>query len=595
MRFALHVFRSPRLILQILLLMALAALIGGAGLSGLTEARSTLHDISSTQLPGLVHLLDAEREITQADSYGYQALLYADPAKPNVPAQIPQIMSLVRQSWQNYQEFKASGPHPAAQAALEARVDSDFSVLLLAAGLMEPLGRARLSSATGSRLLQRADAQIIAPLQEALTQLARRDEADVTAGGAASANSVATSAALLAGVILATLAMACIFQIAIDVHGHRRRVLAQQSADLVLILNGQGILRYVGDPIQRVLGYVPAAEVGRSILEFLHPDDVATAAANLRQLAQSPDGTRHDTLRVRHADGSTRWLDVVAMSRVRDPLLRGIVITARDITERQEAEHALAFQAQHDPLTGLPNRLLLGQGLEQAVTAADGGRAALLLLDLDRFKEINDTLGHGVGDAVLQQVAQRLQARVREGDLVARLGGDEFAIVLPGVGEEAVQGLAGRLYAALEAPIGVGGHAVDIDASIGIALFPAHGEDAESLLQHADVAMYEAKRLHQAAVVYSAAFDQNSRDRLELLAELRQARKEGQLLLHYQPKVDLASGALCGEYWPSPREVPMMKQKRAQGPRGSVGARPRVTGRGEAISPRRTTGPGLHA
>ncbi len=453
---------------------------------------------------------------------------------------------LVRQAWQNYRQFKMAGHHPADQSVLQSRVELRFSLLLLTSSLIEPLGRAGLTNITGGHILQQADVGIIAPLQSALTQLAKLDEADVIAGDAGSAGSVTASAAMLLGVILVTLALTCIFQIALDARDHRARALAQQSADLVLIVDSQGIMRHASSSFLRALGRPPIELVGRSITDFIHNDEIDSAWASFQRLAQTPGTTLSDAVRVYHADGSARLLEIAAVNHVRDPLVRGIVITARDVTTRLEAEQALAFQATHDPLTGLPNRLLLQQRLSEVIADPARRSAALLLLDLDRFKEINDTLGHGTGDAVLQEVGRRLEGIVRDGDLVARLGGDEFAIVLPTVDEATVMTLAGRLSAALKVPIPVPGYALDIDAGIGVALYPDHGNDAQTLLQHADVAMYEAKRLHVAAVTYDAATDQNSRDRLALLADLRQAFKERQLELYYQPKTDLATGALRG-------------------------------------------------
>jgi diguanylate cyclase (GGDEF)-like protein/PAS domain S-box-containing protein len=546
MRYIVHTARSPKLILQLVLLLVLGGLIGGAGLRGLFTARTTLHNISSAQLPGLVHLLDAEREITQAENQGYRAVVDSTSSRGTGIKDIPQILVLVRQAWQNYRQFKAAGHHPADQSVLQSRVELRFSLLLLTASLIEPLGRVKITNITGGHLLQQADGAIITPLQSALTQLTTLDEADVIAGGADSAGSASAAAALLLGVILVTLALTCVFQVAMDARDHRARALAQQSADLVLIVDSQGIMRHASSSFLRALGRPPAELIGRSITDFIHNDEIESAWASFQRLAQTPGTTLSDAVRVYHADGSARLLEIAAVNHVRDPLVRGIVITARDVTARLEAEQALAFQATHDPLTGLPNRLLLQQRLSEAITGPDRDPAALLLLDLDRFKEINDTLGHGIGDAVLVEVGRRLAGVVRDGDLVARLGSDEFAIVLPAVDQTVVMALAGRLSAALKVPIPVSGYALDIEAGIGVALYPDHGNDAQTLLQHADVAMYEAKRLHMAAVTYDAASDQNSRDRLALLADLRQAFKERQLELYYQPKTDLATGALRG-------------------------------------------------
>ncbi|MGY1682573.1 putative bifunctional diguanylate cyclase/phosphodiesterase [Geodermatophilus sp. SYSU D01176] len=204
-------------------------------------------------------------------------------------------------------------------------------------------------------------------------------------------------------------------------------------------------------------------------------------------------------------------------------------------------------QALHDALTGLPNRTLLRQRAEEALAGADAGTVGLVLIDLDRFKEINDTLGHAYGDGVLQAVADRLRAAVRSSDTVARLGGDEFAVLLPSVAdEEAAQLLAVRALAAMEAPIEVEGVSLDVDASIGIALSGAHGDGIEALLQNADIAMYSAKERGLGVCVYDASLNDLSPERLGLLGQLRRAIDNGELVLHYQPKIALPGGRVCG-------------------------------------------------
>jgi diguanylate cyclase (GGDEF)-like protein len=209
------------------------------------------------------------------------------------------------------------------------------------------------------------------------------------------------------------------------------------------------------------------------------------------------------------------------------------------------ASRRLRHQAVHDALTGLPNRALLHRRATRALRGGELG--AMLLIDLDRFKEVNDTLGHDYGDELLRQVAGRLGRALRRGDTLARLGGDEFAVLLEGLPDRgAVAELAGRLQDALREPIALRGVAVELEASIGVALYPEHGTTVGTLLQRADVAMYEAKRGHHGVMTYSADRDPYSADRLGLLAELRRAIEHDELVLHYQPKVAVATGALTG-------------------------------------------------
>jgi diguanylate cyclase (GGDEF)-like protein len=225
--------------------------------------------------------------------------------------------------------------------------------------------------------------------------------------------------------------------------------------------------------------------------------------------------------------------------------LFAVVLTrSRRATLAQAAENRR--QALHDGLTGLPNRTLLAERGAAALETAEGTDRplALMLIDLDRFKEINDTLGHAYGDAVLQAVATRLQDTVRATDTVARLGGDEFAILLPAVdGAAAALELAARAQAAMEASIEVDGMSLDVDASIGIAL-AAGDADIDSLLQNADIAMYVAKERGLGVCVYDDELNDHSPERLGLLGDLRRAIDAGELVLHYQPKVSLPGSAV---------------------------------------------------
>ena len=209
------------------------------------------------------------------------------------------------------------------------------------------------------------------------------------------------------------------------------------------------------------------------------------------------------------------------------------------------ASRRLRHQALHDALTGLPNRALRHRRAERELRGDDP--AAMLLIDLDRFKEVNDTLGHDYGDALLVEVAERLGSALRREDTLARLGGDEFAVLVAGAPDRAaVIELATRLQDSLRRPFALRGVAVELEASIGVALYPEPGTSIGRLLQRADVAMYDAKRGRRGVATYTAERDPYSADRLGLLAELRAAIERDELVLHYQPKVSLATGELMG-------------------------------------------------
>jgi diguanylate cyclase (GGDEF)-like protein len=222
-----------------------------------------------------------------------------------------------------------------------------------------------------------------------------------------------------------------------------------------------------------------------------------------------------------------------------------IVAGASKRLRRQAAENR--HQALHDALTGLPNRTLFRDRTTMALLAArrTGTSVAVLLMDLDRFKEVNDTLGHHTGDLLLEQVGQRLRAQLRASDTVARIGGDEFAVLAPDVSDaDAAMALASKLRAALEAPFALGELSeVHAEATIGVAVCPEHGSDADALIQHADVAMYAAKHARTGAAIYDPDADRYSLERLELIGELRRAIEHDELVLHYQPKIDLAADA----------------------------------------------------
>lgn len=235
------------------------------------------------------------------------------------------------------------------------------------------------------------------------------------------------------------------------------------------------------------------------------------------------------------------------------------------LIERLQVEVAeKSYLAMHDALTGLPNRTLFRERLGQAILAAtrERRRAAVILMDLDRFKEVNDTLGHQNGDVLLREIATRLRATMRRSDTAARLSGDEFAILLPNVPHLAAASRAAeKILESLSEPFVVQGVALDVKASLGIALFPNHGHDADTLIQRADVAMYLAKGAYTGYEVYAADRDEYSRTRLALGGELRQAIKDRELGIHYQPKVQLSTGRVTGvealARWTHPTEGPI--------------------------------------
>jgi diguanylate cyclase (GGDEF)-like protein len=233
---------------------------------------------------------------------------------------------------------------------------------------------------------------------------------------------------------------------------------------------------------------------------------------------------------------------LLALFAVLLPILRRV--SKRIRRQMDEIEH----RALYDELTGLPNRTLFRDRTRQALATArrESGRATVLFLDVDRFREINDALGHDAGDALLRELGARLGGALRESDTLARLGGDEFGILLPGTPRDDALLLAARVHEALDEPFAFGDFPLDVTTSIGVASFPEHGEDVDALLQHADVAMYLAKDAHAGTAVYDVEQDTNDAARLALAGELRGAIERGELVVHYQPKADLSSGRVVG-------------------------------------------------
>ena len=242
---------------------------------------------------------------------------------------------------------------------------------------------------------------------------------------------------------------------------------------------------------------------------------------------------KRDTLRLYLVLGIGLLLLYAAVFRIVAGASRRLRCQAR------ENEH----QARHDSLTGLPNRAwFYAQTEELLETRRAGGSAAVMIMDLDRFKEVNDTLGHHAGDLLLQAAAERVRRAVRDTDVVSRLGGDEFAVVLPGASRNSAADVADRIRQTLVERFSVSGATVDIEASIGIALFPEHASDVATLLQRADIAMYKAKETHAGHTFYSEELDHGHPSKLSLVGELRGAIEREELVLHYQPKASLGSG-----------------------------------------------------
>ena len=263
--------------------------------------------------------------------------------------------------------------------------------------------------------------------------------------------------------------------------------------DAVCVVDAEGYFLYVNASFQRIFGYAPGEVLGRRIFDLVHPDD---RAATMRQAERVMDGApqRHFRNRYVHKDGHSVDIQWSACWLPDHGVRIGV---AHEVTELRRVERELEHRASHDPLTRLPNRRQLQCELQYAIAHATqaGDGLAVLYLDLDGFKEVNDRGGHDAGDRLLREVAQRLQQGLRQGDLMARVGGDEFVAVLPGCRDaEAARAVADSLRTCLNPPFTLPDGLFRLDASVGIACFPADGSDPDALLAHADRAMYAAKR-----------------------------------------------------------------------------------------------------
>ncbi|KUL29993.1 sensor domain-containing diguanylate cyclase [Actinoplanes awajinensis] len=267
----------------------------------------------------------------------------------------------------------------------------------------------------------------------------------------------------------------------------RQEALLRHASDITAIVRTDGIVKYLNPAVERIIGGTLDEYVGRQMLDMIHPDDADRVAAEMAGVYATPGAKVAFEMRVQHEDDSWRWLSVVGVNLVAERGISGVVINARDMTEERELRERLRFQAGHDALTGLANRRLFTDRIGES----GAGEVAVLLVDLNGFKQINDTYGHATGDAVLRHVAAQLLASGGPDDLAARLGGDEFA-VLVGAGQDEANRIGARLRAALAVPVELGGRMLTVGTSIGVASGPA--DQPDNLLHVADLRMYADKQ-----------------------------------------------------------------------------------------------------
>ena len=330
---------------------------------------------------------------------------------------------------------------------------------------------------------------------------------------------------------------------------HRTELLLEASSDAVLALGLDRRVRYSSPSVLSLLGIGPDQVSGSGLGRLVHPEDLPNVRAWMGTLWDAAPGTTARTdARMRRADGTLVYLDMIGTNRVEDPDLRAVVISLRDIGPRRALEEELSRQAFTDSLTGMPNRALFRDRLEQAVARGRGGPVTVLLIDLDDFKLVNDNLGHSAGDELLTTMAERLRGHIRPGDTLARLGGDEFAVLIEDSDADGAAALADRLLAEARRPTRLGSRDITSTLSIGIA--SSGGRDdvpAEQLLRNADLAMYAAKRDgRDGYAVFEPAMYRSVIEEAQQREDMERALAEEQFVVHYQPVVDMASQRLIG-------------------------------------------------
>src|SRR5579884_1448509 len=328
----------------------------------------------------------------------------------------------------------------------------------------------------------------------------------------------------------------------------RVRALVEHSSDVITVVGRDLVVRWVSAAARRTLGRAPEELMSHRLSDLVHPEDALELESHFASALAKP-GPVTFTVRVRHGEGEWRHLEAIAESRLEDPAVDGVVLSMRDITERQALEAELRHQAFHDALTGLANRALFEDRLAHALAAArrHDRRLAILFLDLDDFKTINDSLGHLSGDELLRTVAQRLAGVVRVSDTAARLGGDEFAILLETLeSENHAEAVAERLLDVLREPFHVAGRELRISASVGLAKSDGR-VGVDELVRNADTAMYAAKESGKGTTqAFEPGMYERVLHRLELTGELQRALESEQFELDYQPIVELDSGRIIG-------------------------------------------------
>ena len=332
----------------------------------------------------------------------------------------------------------------------------------------------------------------------------------------------------------------------------RFRVLVENSTDMIAMIDGMGKVLYISPAVTRTLGYSGDEVVGQSSFRYIHPDDLMHVQSSLARLLMTSKGIQHIELRLKHNDGTWRWIEMAGSNFLFDPEVGGIILNYRDVSERKRQDEQRIHDVIHDELTGLYNRLLFSDRIEnvlQRSSRIEEAHFTVMVLDIDHFRNINDALGYSAGDEILRVVGRRLLTCVRSSDTVARLGGDEFGILLdPTEGTQGAEVLAQRIRHELTStPVALNEREVIVSCSIGVVFSPEGYHRPAEILRDAEIAMYRAKAVgRNQHIFFQPRMREQALERVGLEVELRRGLEKGEFVVYYQPLVSLQSGQLAG-------------------------------------------------